>query len=221
MDKQELFTGLREGLKLMTVEKTNLVVMPLENFLIGDNCLETAINFAQHVNKTVELNYEAMGLTGNTVQGSPIAPTVAYIDPYLSSDGHARVLLYDVAHDREFISFHDIHMQVQTSPATPVIGHTRNLATKDGYYQLDNVLSQINGGAPHYLTTQIDVANGFPSENRYLRSTQQSKFIESVSNALKTNRKLINIKGTTTEKLGFLGREEGIACQVSVALSKK
>jgi hypothetical protein len=36
-----------------------------------------------------------------------------------------------------------------------------------------------NGGAPHYFTTQIDVANGFPSENKYLRSTQQSKFIES------------------------------------------
>ena len=30
----------------------------------------------------------------------------------------------------------------------------------------------------------------------------------------------INIKGTTTETLGFLGREEGIACQVSVTLSK-
>ena len=147
--------------------------IPLENFLIGDDCLETAINFAQHVNKTIELNYEAMGLTASQ------APTIAYVDPYLASDGHARVLLYDVAHDREFISFHDIHMQVQTSPATPVIGHTRNLATKDGYYQLDNVLAQINGGAPHYLTTQIDVANGFPSENRYLRSTQQSKFIES------------------------------------------
>ena len=147
--------------------------IPLENFLIGDSCLETAINFVQHVNKTIELNYEAMGLSASQ------APTIAYIDPYLASDGHTRVLLYDVAHDREFISFHDIHMQVQTSPSTPVIGHTRNLATKDGYYQLDNVLTQINGGAPHYLTTQIDVANGFPSENRYIRSTQQSKFIES------------------------------------------
>jgi len=147
--------------------------IPLENFLIGDDCLETAINFAQHVNKTIELNYEAMGLSASQ------APTIAYVDPYLASDGNARVLLYDVAHDREFISFHDIHMQVQTSPSTPIIGHTRNLATKDGYYQLDNVLAQINGGAPHYLTTQIDVANGFPSENRYLRNTQQSKFIES------------------------------------------
>ena len=49
----------------------------------------------------------------------------------------------------------------------------------------------------------------------------KSKFLESVSNALATNPKLINIKGTTTEKLGFTGREEGIACQVSVVLSKK
>jgi len=147
--------------------------IPLENFLIGNTCLETAINFVQHVNKTIELNYEAMGLSASQ------APTVAYIDPYLSSDSHTRVLLYDVAHDREFISFHDIHMQVQTSPSVPVIGHTRNLVTSTGYYSLDEVLVKINGGAPHYLTTQIDVANGFPSENKYLRSTQQSKFIES------------------------------------------
>ena len=31
----------------------------------------------------------------------------------------------------------------------------------------------------------------------------------------------INIKGTTTEKLGFTGREEGIACLCSVLLSQK
>jgi hypothetical protein len=82
--------------------------IPLENFLIGNSCLETAQNFAQHVNKTVEMNYEAMGLDATQ------APTVAYIDPYLSTDGNARVLLFDVAHDREFIAFHDLHMQVQS-----------------------------------------------------------------------------------------------------------
>ncbi len=49
----------------------------------------------------------------------------------------------------------------------------------------------------------------------------KSEFLESVSNALATNPKIINIKGTTTEKLGFTGREEGIACQVSVVLSKR
>ena len=146
--------------------------IPLENFLIGDSCLETAINYAQHVNKTVQMNYESMGLDAEQ------APVVAYVDPYLATDGHARVLLYDVGHDREFIAFHDLHMQVQSSAATPSIGYTRQLAYKDGTINLDKFLMGRNGAAPHYLTTQIDVANGYPSENPFLRATQQSKFIE-------------------------------------------
>ena len=97
----------------------------------------------------------------------------------MATEGHARVLLYDVGHDREFIAFHDIHMQVQSSAATPTIGYTRDITYDGGTEKLDKILMQVNGGAPHYLSTQIDVANGFPSENRFLRSTQQSKFIES------------------------------------------
>ena len=51
-------------------------------------------------------------------------------------------------------------------------------------------------------------------------SQYQKRFIKSVADALDIDCSKINIKGTTTEKLGFLGREEGIACQVSVTLSK-
>ena len=51
-------------------------------------------------------------------------------------------------------------------------------------------------------------------------SQYQKRFIKSVADALNIDCSKINIKGTTTEKLGFLGREEGIACQVSVTLSK-
>ncbi len=51
-------------------------------------------------------------------------------------------------------------------------------------------------------------------------SQYQKRFIKSVAEALDIDGRKINIKGTTTEKLGFLGREEGIACQVSVTLSK-
>ena len=35
------------------------------------------------------------------------------------------MLLYDVAHDREFIAFQDIHMQVQTSPKGYELGFER------------------------------------------------------------------------------------------------
>lgn len=58
--------------------------VPIENFLIGDTCLETARNYVQHVNRTMEENYAAMGIATSR------APTVAYIDPYLSTDDHAR-----------------------------------------------------------------------------------------------------------------------------------
>ena len=169
--------------------------IPLENFLIGDTCLETAQNYVQHVNKTIELNYESLGLDASQ------APTIAYVDPYQSTDEHARVLLYDVAHDREFIAFHDLHMQVQSSPATPVIGQPRTFVYDTGTIEVDKFLGTYNGGAPHYLTTQIDVANGFPTENKYLRETQQSKFIESAYShniANNTSDDGAVITGTTT-----------------------
>ena len=47
------------------------------------------------------------------------------------------------------------------------------------------------------------------------------KMKKKISQILKINIDLINIKGTTTENLGFLGREEGIACQSIITVSKK
>tara|TARA_R110002012_G_scaffold85141_5_gene212391 strand:+ start:2993 stop:18955 length:15963 start_codon:yes stop_codon:yes gene_type:complete len=149
--------------------------IPMENFLIGDTCIETARNLAQHINKTVEENYKSLGLTAAN------APTVAFVDPYLSSENHARVLLYDAEHDREYIAFQDIHMQVQSSAETTKIGWDRNVVEGTNTASTDLVkrLPEINGAAAYAYTTQIDVANGYPSQNKFIRSTQQSKFIES------------------------------------------
>ena len=130
--------------------------LPLENFLIGNSCLETARNFVQHVNKTIEMNYESLGW-------SSAIPVVAYLDPYQSTEEHARVLLYDVAHDREFIAFQDLHMQVQSSPAAVKIG-TDNESS--GAHDND----KRNSG--------IDVAAGFNSQNKNLASTTPSEFVE-------------------------------------------
>ena len=41
-----------------------------------------------------------------------------------------------------------------------------------------------------------------------------------IASILDIKENIINIKATTTEKLGFLGREEGIACQVLTTISK-
>ena len=183
LNESQVWTGFNGGRGALANRPRDSI--PLENFLIGNSCLETANNFVQHVNKTIELNYESMGLSSSQ------APTVAYLDPYLAKKGHARVLMFDVAHDREFIAFHDLHMQVQSSAATPHIGFSRHIVTASGVTDLDKFLMTQNGGAPHYFTTQIDVANGFPSENPFIRRTQQSKFIESAY--------VHNIGGNTSE----------------------
>jgi 2-C-methyl-D-erythritol 2,4-cyclodiphosphate synthase len=52
-------------------------------------------------------------------------------------------------------------------------------------------------------------------------SKYKEKMKEKIAKILNIKKNIINIKGTTTEKLGFLGREEGIACQVSVSVLKK
>lgn len=48
-----------------------------------------------------------------------------------------------------------------------------------------------------------------------------SKMQERIAQLLETEKENINVKATTTEKLGFTGREEGIASQAVVLLKKK
>lgn len=150
--------------------------IPLENFLIGDTCRETAENYAQHVNKTIEVNYAELGISN--------PPVVAYLDPMLNDDDHARVLLYDVAHDREFVAFQDLHMQVQSSPKVAEIGFQRhttanNVINSTSQIDLAEYTAKYNGGSQHGYITQIDTLAGYKSQNKYLRNNTRSRFMES------------------------------------------
>ena len=48
----------------------------------------------------------------------------------------------------------------------------------------------------------------------------RNRIIKSLSELLSINRNLINLKGKTVEKLGIIGREQAIACEVICSLSK-
>ena len=51
-------------------------------------------------------------------------------------------------------------------------------------------------------------------------SKYRDKILKSLSNLLKLDKDLINLKGKTVEKLGLIGKEKAIACEVIVSLNK-
>jgi len=51
-------------------------------------------------------------------------------------------------------------------------------------------------------------------------SKYRDKIISSISNLMSLNKDLINLKGKTVEKLGLIGKEKAIACEVIVSITK-
>ena len=51
-------------------------------------------------------------------------------------------------------------------------------------------------------------------------SKYRNKIINSISNLTNLNRGLINLKGKTVEKLGLIGKEKAIACEVVISMSR-
>ena len=51
-------------------------------------------------------------------------------------------------------------------------------------------------------------------------SKYRDKIINSISNLLGLNKNLINLKGKTVEKLGLIGKEKAIACEVIISITK-
>ena len=51
-------------------------------------------------------------------------------------------------------------------------------------------------------------------------SKYRDKIINSISKLTTLNKDLINLKGKTVEKLGLIGKENAIACEVIISITK-
>ena len=51
-------------------------------------------------------------------------------------------------------------------------------------------------------------------------SKYRNKIIDSVSKIMNLNKDQINLKGKTVEKLGLIGNEKAIACEVIISITK-
>ena len=51
-------------------------------------------------------------------------------------------------------------------------------------------------------------------------SKYRERIINSISKLMNLNEDLINLKGKTVEKLGLIGKEKAIACEVIISITK-
>jgi len=51
-------------------------------------------------------------------------------------------------------------------------------------------------------------------------SKYRHRIINSIANLMNLNKKKINLKGKTVEKLGLIGKEKAIACEVIISIAK-
>jgi len=174
LNEFEVWAGFNGGRTNVGTEARDS--LPMENFLIGDDCLTTARNYAQHVNKTIELNWGDLGR-------NDAVPVIAFVDPYLSTQEHARVLLYDVAHDREAVCFQDLWMQVQSSQREMKV---KDLDVANGFrtQRRDRAFGKGNeaqvGPDSHFVASMTDIAGTSPPGNDdMITIAGKSEFMES------------------------------------------
>ena len=80
---------------------------------------------------------------------------------------------------------------------------------------LKPILEILNNNYFYINNLDINLICEKPKVSKY-----RDKIIKSLSNLLFVDKKLINLKGKTVEKLGLIGKEEAIACEVICSISK-
>ena len=77
------------------------------------------------------------------------------------------------------------------------------------------IIKLLNSNNYHINNLDINLICEQPKISKF-----RDKIINSLSCLLDLNKNLINLKGKTTEKLGLIGKEKAIACEVICSISK-
>ena len=80
---------------------------------------------------------------------------------------------------------------------------------------LKPILDNLNKANTYINNLDINLIGEQPKVSRY-----RDKIMSSISNLTGLNKDLINLKGKTVEKLGLIGKEKAIACEVIVSITK-
>ena len=80
---------------------------------------------------------------------------------------------------------------------------------------LKPVISNLEKNNNYINNLDINLICERPKVSKY-----RNKIINSLSKLMNLNKNIINLKGKTVEKLGLIGKENAIACEAIVSISK-
>jgi 2-C-methyl-D-erythritol 4-phosphate cytidylyltransferase/2-C-methyl-D-erythritol 2,4-cyclodiphosphate synthase len=80
---------------------------------------------------------------------------------------------------------------------------------------LKRVMDQIKSKGYYVNNLDINIITQTPKIKKY-----KNKMIDNISKLCEISKDQINIKGKTTEKLGVIGKEKAIACEVITSVIK-
>jgi len=80
---------------------------------------------------------------------------------------------------------------------------------------LEQIIKQTKSAGYFINNMDINIITQTPKIQKY-----KNKMIENISKICEISKKQINIKGKTTEKLGVIGKEKAVACEVIVSVVK-
>ena len=80
---------------------------------------------------------------------------------------------------------------------------------------LKPIIKMLNNNNFHINNLDVNLICEQPKVSKY-----RDKIINSLSNLLKIDKEIINLKGKTVEKLGLIGKEKAIACEAIVSINK-
>ena len=125
-----------------------------------------------------------------------------------------------VAHSDGDIVFHALSDALLGAAALGDIGHffpdtDPAFKNMDSSVILSSVLSELSKLSYQIVNADITIVLERPKLQPHIPTIKKS-----VAKYLKTQLNQVNIKATTSEKMGFVGKEEGVVCYASVLIEK-
>ena len=91
----------------------------------------------------------------------------------------------------------------------------KNIKILDPLKCLKPIIEILNNNNFYINNLDINLICEQPKVSKY-----RDKIIKSLSNLLNIDKELINLKGKTVEKLGLIGKEKAIACEVICSITQ-